>query len=77
MLRNFVASFIEYPKILVAAVNGPAVGIGATLLGLFDAVYLSENATIRTPFSSTAQAPEGCSSYTFPRIMGRAKGTFC
>lgn len=70
ILRNFVASFIEYPKVLVAAVNGPAVGISATLLGLFDAVYLSETATLRTPFASTAQAPEGCSSYTFPRIMG-------
>ena len=72
VLRNFVASFIEYPKVLVAAVNGPAVGISSTFLPLFDAVYLSEEATIRTPFASTAQAPEGCSSFTFPQIMGRA-----
>ena len=67
ILRNFVASFIEYPKILVAAVNGPAVGIAATILGICDAVYMSEDATLLTPFASTAQAPEGCSSYTFPR----------
>jgi len=73
VLRNFVASIIEYPKVLVAAVNGPAVGISATMLGIFDAVYLSETATLRTPFVSTAQAPEGCASYTFPRIMGRVK----
>ena len=73
ILRNYVACFIEYPKLLVAAVNGPAVGISATVLGLCDAVFMSESATIRTPFASTAQAPEACSSYTFPRIMGRAQ----
>ena len=73
VLRNFMASIIEYPKVLVAAVNGPAIGIAATMLGLFDAVYLSDQALLRTPFVSTAQAPEGCASYTFPRIMGRVK----
>ena len=73
VLRNFMASIIEYPKVLVAAVNGPAIGIAATMLGIFDAVYLSDQALLRTPFVSTAQAPEGCASYTFPRIMGRVK----
>ena len=73
VLRNFMASIIEYPKVLVAAVNGPAIGIAATMLGVFDAVYLSDQALLRTPFVSTAQAPEGCASYTFPRIMGRVK----
>ena len=45
-------------------------------LGVFDAVYLSDQALLRTPFVSTAQAPEGCASYTFPRIMGRVKVLF-
>ena len=76
VLRNFMASIIEYPKVLVAAVNGPAIGIAATMLGVFDAVYLSDQALLRTPFVSTAQAPEGCASYTFPRIMGRVKVFF-
>jgi len=73
ILRNFVTSIIEYPKILVAAVNGPVSGISAIILGHFDVVYLSENATLRTPLAATAQTPGGCASYTLPRIMGRVK----
>lgn len=40
--REFVAAFIDFPKVLVAAVNGPAVGIPVTLLGLCDVVYASD-----------------------------------
>ena len=41
--RDFVSAFIQFPKPLIAAVNGPAVGISVTLLGLCDLVYTAEH----------------------------------
>ncbi|XP_071042305.1 enoyl-CoA delta isomerase 2 isoform X2 [Parasteatoda tepidariorum] len=73
LLNEFVGAFIDFPKILVAAVNGPAVGIPVTLLGLCDVVYASDKATFQTPFSFLGQSPEACATYTFPKIMGYSK----
>lgn len=73
ILENFIDSFLTYPKPIVAAVQGPAVGIGATLLALCDFVYVSETTTLHTPFTSLGQSPEACSSVLFPRIMGPAR----
>lgn len=71
--EEFGEILIKFPKPIIAVVNGPAVGMGVTLLALVDVVYASDRATFHTPFVSTAQSPELCSSYLFPRIMGPGK----
>ncbi|CAI4211997.1 unnamed protein product [Parascedosporium putredinis] len=53
---------ITCPKVLIAAVNGPAAGYGTTSLALYDLVYAVQDAYFFTPFSKWALCPEGCSS---------------
>lgn len=72
-LDKMVKSFIRFPKLLIALVNGPAVGIGATILGLCDVVYSSKSAYFYTPFTALGLCAEGCSSVTFPKILGTSK----
>jgi len=70
MFRKIITALIDFPKPLIAIVNGPAIGFGVTLLGLCDVVYASDRATFHTPFMKLALCPEGSSSVTFPNMMG-------
>ncbi|XP_032870525.1 chromodomain Y-like protein isoform X1 [Amblyraja radiata] len=71
-IRSFVNTFIQFKKPIIVAVNGPAIGLGASILPLCDVVWANEKAWFQTPYATFGQTPDGCSSLTFPRIMGLA-----
>ena len=60
----------RFPKPLLAAVNGLAVGFGATLLLHCDIVVVDERAEIRMPFIALGTAAEAGSSWLLPRRVG-------
>ncbi|MCW5635783.1 MAG: crotonase/enoyl-CoA hydratase family protein [Rubrivivax sp.] len=57
-------------KPVIAAVNGPAVGIGATMLLPMDLRLASENARFGFVFTRRGIVPEACSSWFLPRVVG-------
>lgn len=70
VLHDYVDAYINHEKPLIGLINGPAVGIAVTVLGLFDYVIATDKSSFHTPFAPLGQSPEGASSYTFPLIMG-------
>ena len=68
--NRFCDSLLEYPKPVVMAVNGLAVGMGTTLLGYADLAFAAESARFRTPFTSMGISPELGSSWLLPHLIG-------
>lgn len=71
----FVDVLQEFPKPLLAAVNGAAVGLGFTMLAHCDIVFVSDRARLLAPFTNMGVAPEAASSYLLPRRMGRQRAS--
>ncbi|MEP4148636.1 MAG: crotonase/enoyl-CoA hydratase family protein [Halioglobus sp.] len=57
-------------KPVIAAINGAAVGIGATMTCAMDIRLASENARIGFVFNKIGITPEACSTWFLPRIVG-------
>lgn len=70
---QFMQSLFEFSKPVVAAVSGPAVGIGTTLLLHCDLVYVSREATLKMPFVNLGLCPEFGSSLILPRLLGHVR----
>lgn len=71
----FVRALAAFPKPMVAAVTGDAIGVGATMLFHCDLVYASAEARLRTPFIDLGLVPEAGASLLVPRRLGMAKAT--
>ncbi len=71
-VARFLRAVSTCPKPLIAAVNGPAIGVGVTMLLHCDIVVLSEQATLSTPFVQLALVPEAASSLLLPASVGMA-----
>ncbi|HEX5586669.1 MAG TPA: enoyl-CoA hydratase-related protein [Acidimicrobiia bacterium] len=69
----FLPALSTFPKPLLAAVNGAAVGIGVTMLLHCDIVLLSDRARLRMSFTTMGAVPEAGSTVLLPRLVGRQR----
>lgn len=65
-----------FSKPLVCAINGLGFGVGATIIGFSDLVFMAATARLKCPFTSLGVAPEAASSYLMPALIGRQNATW-
>lgn len=69
----FLDALSSLTKPLVAAVNGPAIGVGTTMIAHADLVVAARSARFLMPFTALGLVPEAASSLLFPRLMGHQR----
>src|ERR1035437_8693191 len=67
---QFTLRVFQSKKPVIAAINGPAVGVGATMTLPMDVRLASEDARIGFVFARRGIIPEACSSWFLPRVVG-------
>lgn len=67
---QLVLRILRSLKPVIAAINGPAVGVGATMTLPMDVRIASSTARLAFPFVRRGISPDGCSSWLLPRLVG-------
>jgi enoyl-CoA hydratase/carnithine racemase len=67
---EFVLRVFECKKPVIAAINGPAVGVGATMTLPMDVRLAADDARVGFVFARRGIIPEACSSWFLPRVVG-------
>ena len=67
---QFTLRVFDSKKPVIAAINGPAVGVGATMTLPMDVRLAAEDAKIGFVFARRGIVPEACSSWFLPRVVG-------
>jgi enoyl-CoA hydratase/carnithine racemase len=70
---QFIKAAHDFPKVLIAATQGNAVGIGATMIMHCDFAYAAPTTRFRMPFVNLGLVPEFGASYLFPKSMGHRR----
>lgn len=70
---RFFRALINSKKPLIAGVDGPAAGIGMTMLLHFDAVYATPNSSFSAPFVEWGLLPDAASTILLPSLVGTAR----
>jgi len=73
LVREFPLTLLRYPKPVIAAINGHAIGVGITMVLACDLRLAASSAKIGLTFTKLGILPGLGSTYLLPRLVGPAK----